>query len=575
MKKKQNLIKKVVTSFAVVVTMISCFYTISLMNNDNVVKAMEQEREDLLMLTEAYKWIDEEDIDPKTGKLKEGIIYNIGENGRAFTSEGFKQFNFVDANREVAPLVEYKTGGEVAYINYAQNRNEILFSNNFMVDFDITYDESNLNIEKKKYDLVKTEYKQSSYQDKRTRLVMKSKKVKVGWIKITVWYPAIETYYETVIVNTPHNTYQEVVQHVGSISLEDNANILTELTANAVDKYFPDVRKMSNEYNIPLLIMFMDSVVGKVVNVIKQLLSMIADFIPVLDEIKTAFETVKGYDMFTGESIGTFWRIFGAVTLVVSLVVSFVSFGAGGIAIDAAADAAQFAKKSAKFANNAKTVANATESLSDGYKSIRKLDGLQELGGNALKFAKKNSDDVVAALKKIDGDTAADLIEQGASVSRKVDNVLDLGKTGKKTLANGVEITQVSKSSDVFKKNPFDRGFELDDFGGNNLGRTYKTVDRLDETTDTVTSIKSLDTTAKTYQNPSKFKSTINKYLSEVDADQFGKAGRDVIIYKGDDFTKTAVDLYIPKDGFTKDQFDIISNLKLKDGIKLNIIMLS
>ena len=157
MKKKETLIKKVVTTFAVIVTMISCFYTVSLMNNENVVKAMEQEREDLLMLSEAYKWIDAEDIDPTTGKLKEGVIYNIGENGRAYTSEGFKQFDFIDANREITPLVEYRTGGEVAYINYAQNRNEILFSNNFMVDFDITYDESNLNIEKKKYELVRTE----------------------------------------------------------------------------------------------------------------------------------------------------------------------------------------------------------------------------------------------------------------------------------------------------------------------------------------------------------------------------------------------------------------------------------
>jgi hypothetical protein len=78
---------------------------------------------------------------------------------------------------------------------------------------------------------------------------MKSKKVKVGWIKITVWYPAIETYYETVIVNTPHNTYNEVVQHVGSISLEDNANILTKLTANAVDKYFPDMREGASDRN--------------------------------------------------------------------------------------------------------------------------------------------------------------------------------------------------------------------------------------------------------------------------------------------------------------------------------------
>ena len=46
MKKDKNFIKKIVASLFVVVTMISCFYTISLMNNDNVVKAMEQERED-------------------------------------------------------------------------------------------------------------------------------------------------------------------------------------------------------------------------------------------------------------------------------------------------------------------------------------------------------------------------------------------------------------------------------------------------------------------------------------------------------------------------------------------------
>ena len=142
---KKSRWKKIVTAFSVVVTMISCFYTVSLMNNDNVVKAMEQEREDILMLAEAYKWIDKEDIDPKTGKLKEGVIYNIGENGRAYTSEGFKNFDFIDVNNNVTPLTEYETGNEVAYINYVQNRNEILFSNNFMVDFDITYDETNLN----------------------------------------------------------------------------------------------------------------------------------------------------------------------------------------------------------------------------------------------------------------------------------------------------------------------------------------------------------------------------------------------------------------------------------------------
>jgi hypothetical protein len=203
------------------------------------------------------------------------------------------------------------------------------------------------------------------------------------------------------------------------------------------------------------------------------------------------------------------------------------------------------------------------------------MDGLGELGGGDLKYATKNADEVKAALKNIDGDTVADLIEQSSSVSKKVDNVLDLGTTGKKTLSNGVEIQKVDKSSDVFKKSWKDRGFELDEYGGNNLGRTYKTVDKLDETTETAISIKSLDTTAETYQNPSQFKYKINKYLEEVDKPQFGKPGRDQLIFKGDDFTKTGVDLYIPKDGLTSSQMEIINNLKLKDGIQLRIFVLS
>ena len=141
--------KNILNSFLVLFTLVSCFYTVSVMSNKNNVKAMEQAREEVLMLSEAYKWIDTDDIDPNTGKLKEGVIYNIGENGRAYTSEGFKEFQFIDNSNNITPLTEYRTGAEVAYINYVKDRNEILFSNNFMVDFDITYDEDNLNIEKK------------------------------------------------------------------------------------------------------------------------------------------------------------------------------------------------------------------------------------------------------------------------------------------------------------------------------------------------------------------------------------------------------------------------------------------
>ena len=528
------------------------------------------------MLAEAYKWIDKEDIDPKTGKLKEGVIYNIGENGRAYTSEGFKNFDFIDVNNNVTPLTEYETGNEVAYINYVQNRNEILFSNNFMVDFDITYDETNLNIEKKKYDLVKTEYKQSSYQKTKHRLAMRSKKVKIGFIKITVWYPVIEDYKETVIVTTPHNTYNEVVQHVGSIGLEENSNVLTRLTATAVDKYFPNVRSMSIEHHIPLLIAFMDVVVGKVVNVIRQLLSMIADFIPILDEIKTAFETVKGYDMFTGESIGTFWRIFGAITLAISLVVSFVTFGAGGVAIDAAADAAQFAKKSAKFAGSVGNVNGFVKQADNIYDSVKKVDGLSDLGGDALRYAGKHLDD----LDKVDN--AAELAQEGIKGTTKVfNNFPD-------------NVKSVDLSSSVFTdNNAFKRGFIIDEFAGNiknvdgasdviGLGRTAKTFDLLDTTSDSLVSVKSLDTTAKTYQTPGNLKRTLTKYVDDIDPKKWSKGYDGATNFSetlkyGKDFTNTRLDLYVPKNGFSPEQMEVVNDVmkNLPEGVFFNIIKLS
>ena len=69
-----------------------------------------------------------------------------------------------------------------------------------------------------------------------------------------------------------------------------------------------------------------------------------------------------------------------------------------------------------------------------------------------------------------------------------------------------------------------------------------------------------MDTRASTYQNASKFKSTVNKYLDQVDATQFGKKGGR-ILEKGQDFTKTAVDLYIPKEGLNLEQLKYLKML--------------
>ena len=59
-------------------------------------------------------------------------------------------------------------------------------------------------------------------------------------------------------------------------------------------------------------------------------------------------------------------------------------------------------------------------------------------------------------------------------------------------------------------------GLEIDDVLGNNLGRTFKTFDNFDETTKTVTGVKSIDMDLKTYWSGAGLESTLNKNLKAI-----------------------------------------------------------
>lgn len=78
---------------------------------------------------------------------------------------------------------------------------------------------------------------------------------------------------------------------------------------------------------------------------------------------------------------------------------------------------------------------------------------------------------------------------------------------------------------------PATRGFELEKRYGGNLPPGFPTIDKFDKHTGVVTSIKSTDLAAKTYQNPGRLRKLIMSYIDKV-------AG-----FKGKEFSGTNIKL--------------------------------
>ena len=74
----------------------------------------------------------------------------------------------------------------------------------------------------------------------------------------------------------------------------------------------------------------------------------------------------------------------------------------------------------------------------------------------------------------------------------------------------------VDTGKNVWSKDQFTRGFIIDDALGNNLGRNFPVVDKLNN--GVLTSIKSMDMSAKTYQTTAGVFNKLNCYLSELSA---------------------------------------------------------
>ncbi len=124
--------------------------------------------------------------------------------------------------------------------------------------------------------------------------------------------------------------------------------------------------------------------------------------------------------------------------------------------------------------------------------------------------------------------------------------------------------------SNVWKKAPLERGNIIEKELGQNLHQNFPVIDRFEK--GVVTSIKSLDLNAKTYQNASNLKSTLHGYIDKVSKFETGTVGKQII--KPHEFQKRALDFAVPHGGNTAQQKviqDAIAYAKSKD-VVLNII---
>lgn len=157
------------------------------------------------------------------------------------------------------------------------------------------------------------------------------------------------------------------------------------------------------------------------------------------------------------------------------------------------------------------------------------------------------------------------------------DEVGNLAKNNENGIEQFLDELEDTPASGHWDENPFDRGKLIEDDLGQNLPETFKTIDKYDDVTGEVTSIKSLDLDAKTYQTPSKLRARLNRYVDELD-NFIGHGQEGVIIGNlpgGLPINSKSLELAIPRSA-TGEQLNIINEViesAANKGIELKIIV--
>jgi hypothetical protein len=178
--------------------------------------------------------------------------------------------------------------------------------------------------------------------------------------------------------------------------------------------------------------------------------------------------------------------------------------------------------------------------LSNGYANVVVHSPVPQ-GGNASKIsiekgaegqcflkawealAKSNLDDAF----RRNADYLENISKHSTSTGKSADEIVTIAKNNKNGPEQFLDELENTPASGHWDLDPFQRGRNIEKDLGQNLPEPFKTIDRYDN--GTITSIKSLDVNAKTYQNATKLRSRIKKYVDDLsDFQGFSMGGWDI-----------------------------------------------
>jgi hypothetical protein len=126
------------------------------------------------------------------------------------------------------------------------------------------------------------------------------------------------------------------------------------------------------------------------------------------------------------------------------------------------------------------------------------------------------------------------------------------------------------EGENVWKLHFKERGLKIEDQLGGNLPANFPTIDKFSN--GVATSIKSIDTTAATYQKPSALRSKLRGYVNSVA--NFQRADHGGVTIEPQDIVDRQLDLAVPAGGLSDQQLDIIQEVMgygMSKGVTVNL----
>jgi len=130
------------------------------------------------------------------------------------------------------------------------------------------------------------------------------------------------------------------------------------------------------------------------------------------------------------------------------------------------------------------------------------------------------------------------------------------------------KVEKIKLRAEIWLKNKFERGIEIDGLRGNNLGHNFPVIDKFENRT--ITSVKSKDLLAKTYQNGKKLEYTIKSDINKLIKFKTKKWNGHEVLTK--DYSYKCLEVVVPNVTLSESQINCINNA-IEYAEKNNIIV--